>query len=162
MTEGNAREFVSIRKGLTGWLETQWKDAAELRVSGLRKPEVGASNETLFFDVQWKENGESRTQAMVVRLGIMSGPQVFQMYDLAMQYRIVDILGNTDVLVPRLYGYEEDESIVGAPFYLMGRLEGRLPTESPPYHAEGWLTECTPAERARIWKNGIEAFSRIH
>lgn len=162
MTEDNAEGLESVRKGLTGWLETQWKDATELEVSGMRKPEVGASNETLFFNVQWRENGESRAQAMVARLGVTSGPQVFQVYDLAMQYRIFDILGNTDVLVPRLYGYEGDESVVGAPFYLMGRLEGRLPTENPPYHAEGWLPECTPDERAQIWKSGIDAFSRIH
>jgi len=116
MTEDNAGKLESIRKGLTGWIETQWKDATELEVSGLRRPEVGASNETLFFDVQWKENGESRTRAMVARLGVSSGPQVFQVYDLALQYRIVDMLGNTDVLVPRLYGYEKDKDIIGAPF----------------------------------------------
>ncbi len=162
MTEENAGELESIRKGLTTWLESQWKHAAELKVSGLKKPEVGNSNETIFFDVQWKENGEACTEAMVARLGVTQGPQVFQVYDLNMQYRIVEILGNTDVMVPRLYGYEEDESIFGAPFYLMGRLEGRLVTENPPYHTEGWLTECTPEERTRIWKSGIEAFSRIH
>jgi len=44
----------------------------------------------------------------------------------------------------------------------MGRLEGKLSVENPPYHGDGWLIDCTPEERAEIWKSGIEAFSRIH
>jgi len=162
MTEGNTGELESIRKGLTGWLETQWKDAAELEVSGLKKPEVGASSETLFFDVTWKEKGTQQTKALVARIGTTSGPQVFQVYDLAKQYKIMDTLGKTDVLVPQLYGHEDDPGIIGAPFYLMGRIEGRVPMESPPYHMEGWLGECTPEERSQLWKSGIEAFSKIH
>ena len=162
MTEGNTGELELIRKGLTRWLTNQWKDVSELKVSGLRKPEVGASNETLLFDADWEEGGNPQTRAMVLRLGSVSGPQVFQVYDLAMQYRIMDLLGKTDVPVPRLYGYEDDTTIIGAPFYLMGRIEGRVPTEHPPYHMEGWLGECTSEERSQMWKSGIEAFSKIH
>jgi len=163
MGEEETVEPERIRKGLTGWFETRWKDATEIELSEPKKPvAVGHSNETFFFDVQWKDNGELKKQAMAARLGITSGLQVFPTYDLAMQYRIVEILGKTDVPVPRLYGYEKDDSILGAPFYLMERIEGRGFVEYPPYHIEGWLYECTPEERTKVWKSGIEALAKIH
>ncbi len=155
-------DMQSIREGLTSWLAAQWTNVTDLQISGLRRPEVGASNETIFFDAQWEEGGRPQTRGMVARIGSVSGPQVFQVYDLELQYRIVELLSRTDVPVPQLYGYETDASIIGAPFYLMGRIEGRVPMESPPYHMEGWLGECTPEERAQLWKSGIEAFSKIH
>ncbi len=162
MTEEKTGNLEQIRKGLTEWLKTRWTDAAELEVSELRKPAMGSSNETLLFDVRWREKGKSHTQAMVARLGISSGPQLFQVYDLAKQYRIVELLGSTGVPVPRLYGYEEDEIILGAPFYVMERLEGRALSSNPPYHKEGWLTDCTTEERTQMWKSGIEAMVKIH
>ncbi|MBM3133492.1 MAG: phosphotransferase family protein, partial [Chloroflexi bacterium] len=110
----------------------------------------------------WTADGKPQSRSFVARLKAVSGPQVFPEYDLAKQYRIVELLQNTDVPVPRLYGYEADESVIGVPFYIMGRVEGRLPLENPPYPAQGWLKECTTAERAEIWKSGIEAFARIH
>lgn len=162
MNENSFDRTESIEKGLSSWFATQWSDASDVQIKRLKRPEVGASNETLFFDLKWRAEGKTQTRKMVARLGSVSGPQVFQVYDLAMQYRIVELLGKTDVSVPQLYGYENDSSVIGAPFYIMGRLEGKLATENPPYHIDGWLTECTPEERAAIWKSGIESFSKIH
>lgn len=162
MDDENADRTSNIENGLSSWFATQWPHGTDIRIKGLKKPEVGASNETLFFDLEWKEGDEVHTHAMVARLGSTSGPQVFQEYDLATQYRIVELLGKTDVPVPQLYGYEQDPSVIGAPFYIMGRIEGKLAMEQPPYHMEGWLADCTPEDRNEIWKNGIVAFSKIH
>jgi aminoglycoside phosphotransferase (APT) family kinase protein len=159
VTEGDLEQ---LRRELTRWLGNRIPGAEKLEISALRKPDVGASNETLFFDARWVEANMPREQGMVARLKSMSGPQVFPKYDLARQYRIVELLGRTDVLVPELFGYEEDESVLGVPFYVMARIEGRCPRENPPYHSEGWLTDCTTTERAEIWRSGIAAFSRIH
>jgi aminoglycoside phosphotransferase (APT) family kinase protein len=155
-------DLERLRRELTRWLGDRIPGAEKLEISDLRKPEVGASNETLFFDARWAEANRPREQGMVARLKSMSGPQVFPEYDLGRQYRIVESLGRTDVLVPELFGYEEDEGVLGVPFYVMARIEGSCPRENPPYHSEGWLTDCTTAERAEIWRSGIAAFSRIH
>jgi aminoglycoside phosphotransferase (APT) family kinase protein len=41
-------------------------------------------------------------------------------------------------------------------------VQGRVPTDQPPYHAGGWLHEVTPAEREAIWLGGFDAMARIH
>jgi len=162
MTAEHEARSSSIRTGLTPWLSARWPEARDLEIVNLKRPDVGASNETLFVDVHWIQDGKPRSEALVLRLKPMVGPQVFPEYDLASQYRIVNLLGRTDVPVPRLYGYEADEGVIGAPFYVMARVDGVVPLENPPYHAEGWLTECTPEQRREIWNSGIDAFSRIH
>jgi aminoglycoside phosphotransferase (APT) family kinase protein len=81
---------------------------------------------------------------------------------MARQFRVMEILGRTDVPVPRVLWLEDDEQVLGAPFYVMARVEGRIPTDSPPYHMGGWMTEITPEERAAIWWSGLETLARIH
>ncbi len=87
---------------------------------------------------------------------------MFQEYDLARQFRIMEILAATDVPVPRVLWFESDPSILGASFYVMERVEGRIPTDTPPYHVGGWVTEIEPATRAAIWWSGLETLARIH
>jgi aminoglycoside phosphotransferase (APT) family kinase protein len=73
------------------------------------------------------------------------------------------LLEPTGVPVPRMVWLETDDtSVVGAPFYVMGRIEGRVPSDRPPYTADGWLKELAPAAQARVWWGGIESMAKIH
>ena len=74
--------------------------------------------------------------------------------------RIMEILGGTDVPVPRTYWLESDGRVLGAPFYVMERIDGRIPTDTPPYHVGGWMTEISPEERTSMWWSGLEALAR--
>jgi aminoglycoside phosphotransferase (APT) family kinase protein len=69
---------------------------------------------------------------------------------------------NSDVLVPKLVAAEPDASVLGAPFFLMEQVEGRVPSDFPPYHAEGWFKDLAPAQRTQTWWNGIREMSRLH
>jgi aminoglycoside phosphotransferase (APT) family kinase protein len=72
-------------------------------------------------------------------------------------------LAATDVPVPRLRWLETDPAPLGVPFYVMDRVEGRGPSDSPPYHASGWLAEeLAPEARERLWWSGLEAMARVH
>src|SRR6185295_15576045 len=51
---------------------------------------------------------------------------------------------------------------LGAPFFVMEKVDGRIPGDNPPYHAAGWVTEIAPAERAALWWHGLEVLARIH
>jgi aminoglycoside phosphotransferase (APT) family kinase protein len=57
---------------------------------------------------------------------------------------------------------EEDEAVLGRPFYVMAQVEGRYLADNPPYHMVGWLTECSPQERGVIWRNAICEIARIN
>jgi aminoglycoside phosphotransferase (APT) family kinase protein len=61
-----------------------------------------------------------------------------------------------------VYGFEADARLLGAPFFLMERIEGEVPSDNPPYHAAGWVTEIDEEARSRLWWSGVEALARIH
>jgi aminoglycoside phosphotransferase (APT) family kinase protein len=53
--------------------------------------------------------------------------------------------------------------VLGAPFYVMDRLEGLVPDESPKsYHCDGWVSEATAAQRRQMWLSILEAMGRLH
>ena len=50
------------------------------------------------------------------------------------QYRVMEALAaHSDVPVAPLVGYEADAAVLGAPFFVMGFVDGEVPIESPPY-----------------------------
>ena len=156
------RDLESDRKQLVAWLGTKLPDASDLGVSELVGPETsGFSNDTLLFDLEYRRQGRREQEPLVVRIQ-PTGYQVFPEYDLGLQYRTMDALAATDVPVPRMRWLEEDSGVLGAPFYVMSQVRGRVPPDNPPYHAGGWMTEISPAERAAIWWGGIECIARIH
>ena len=157
------RDLDAARKALQDWLGTRLPDASDVEVSELIEPQnSGFSNETLLFDASWREEGERRSESLVVRIQ-PTGYQVFPEYDLGLQFRTMSLLAPTDVPVPRMFWLEEEGTdLLGAPFYVMGRIEGRVPEDSPPYHAAGWMTELSPEERREIWLGGFDCMARIH
>jgi aminoglycoside phosphotransferase (APT) family kinase protein len=157
------RDLEDARRRLADWLGKRMPRAKELRLSELSgPPSTGFSNETLIFDAAWSEDGEERRRGFVARVKATAF-QVFPEYDVERQYRVMEILGErSDVPVPRVLGYEPDPEILGAPFFLMERIVGDVPSDNPPYHATGWVTEIRAEERARMWWSGIDMLARIH
>jgi aminoglycoside phosphotransferase (APT) family kinase protein len=157
------RDLEADGKKLESWLCRRIPAARDLRMSPLVSPKTsGFSNETLLCDVRWIEDGERRQEPLVVRIQPI-GYQVFPEYDLGLQFRTMERLAATDVPVPRVLWLEEqDEGIFGAPFYVMRKVEGRVPTDNPPYHMGGWLHDVTPEERRAIWLASFDCMARIH
>jgi aminoglycoside phosphotransferase (APT) family kinase protein len=156
------RDLDLIRRRLTTWLATKLPGATELEVGALAFPgNTGFSNDTLLFDLAWREAHQQRTLGCVARLE-PGGMTVFPEYDLGRQFRIMEVLGRAGIPVPTVRWLERDPSVLGAPFYVMDRVDGRIPSDTPPYHIAGWMTEIDTAERAAIWWSGLEVLARIH
>lgn len=151
----------TVRDALCGWLQQHLPQAQNLKLSAFDKPEAGASNETLLFDAVWQQEGQQRKRALVARLA-PKGPGVFPSYDLDRQYRAMLLLADSDVPVPELLGLETDRSLLGTPFYVMERIDGRVITEDPPYHMDGWFKQLPEAERHQTWVHGIQTIARIN
>jgi aminoglycoside phosphotransferase (APT) family kinase protein len=150
-----------LKAKLVNWLQAQRPQASALSVSDFTAPAAGASNETLLFTVSWQQDGARHTQPLVARLQ-PSGPGVFPEYELDQQYRAMALLADTDVPVPGLSGFEADPSVLGTPFYLMQRIDGKVITENPPYYMEGWFHDLPAQQRAAIWRNGIRAAACVN
>jgi aminoglycoside phosphotransferase (APT) family kinase protein len=157
------RDLEQDGKKLSEWLGGKLPDAREITVSGLRAPESsGFSNDTLLFDLQYRQDGDSHHEPMVVRIA-PTGFQIFPEYDMGLQFHTMERLAATDVPVPKVYWLEDgNPELLGADFYVMGRVEGRVPSDNPPYHKDGWLTEVSPEERRAIWLASYECMAKIH
>lgn len=156
------RNLDDTRDRLTEWLAKRLPAAQDLRILDLRGPSAtGFSSDTLLFALERSEAGSRRSEDLVVRLE-PTGFQVFPEYDVALQYRIMKGLADTNVPVPRMRWLEEDRGPLGVPFYVMDRVEGIVPTDTPPYHTGGWVFELPPSDRETLWWSGLEAMTRIH
>jgi aminoglycoside phosphotransferase (APT) family kinase protein len=51
---------------------------------------------------------------------------------------------------------------VGTPFFVMRRVDGRVPPDVMPYNFDSWVTAATPAERARLQDSTIDVLARLH
>ncbi|MFD3702953.1 phosphotransferase family protein [Nocardia sp. NPDC058658] len=160
VSERDLDEFAGkLARWLTG------KVGAEVAVSNLDKPSAGGmSSTTILFDAEWSADGSSERGSFVIRMAPEdSSFPVFESYDLAMQYQVMIGVGvASEVAVPPLRWLELDESVFGSPFLVMERVEGRAPSDNPPYVFFGWLFDATVAERALIADATVEVIAQVH
>ncbi|CAN7747247.1 phosphotransferase family protein [Mesorhizobium sp. LjNodule214] len=71
------------------------------------------------------------------------------------EYRVLKALEETDVPVPRALLLCEDTSVVGTPFYLMERMEGRI------FH-DCSLQDAAPQDRRSLYFSIADAMARLH
>lgn len=71
------------------------------------------------------------------------------------EFRILDALRDSGVPVPNAVLYCDDPSIVGTPFYLMDRLEGRILTDPA-------LPGLSPDERRALVLSMAQTLARVH
>jgi aminoglycoside phosphotransferase (APT) family kinase protein/putative sterol carrier protein len=154
-------ETGELEPGLLAWMKKRMPEAHDLKISGLERSGAGISNETFLFDLTWEESGKPKTEAMVLRCAPRSFP-VYPEYDLSVQFRVMKCLQKSKVPMPKVYWLEEDETMLGTAFYVMGRVEGVVPPEFPPYHSFGIYFEATPEVRSKMWWSAIEAMSQVH
>ena len=157
------RNPEATREALRRWLSGKLPAAEDLEISELSAPAAtGFSNETILFDAKWAEGGRKCEQEFVLRVK-PSGYTVFLESEFEAQYEVMKTLSErTDVTIPKIWWYETDPATLGADFYAMSRIHGRTPPDTPPYHAGGWVTDLSPAERERLWWSGIDNMARIH
>src|SRR3546814_8130906 len=65
------------------------------------------------------------------------------------------------VPVPPWIGMELDPTVLGMPFLIMGKVDGRSATQRPNYNVEGWIVDMTPQQRFDAFKNAIQSFAQL-
>ena len=149
---------AQVQQRLEEWLTTR-PGFADSRVVNARIPQAsGLSNETVMFDVDTTEG----LVGMVARVE-PSGPALFPHYDLGMQFTVTRALSErTGLPVPRPRWYEPGTDVLGAPFFVMDRLDGQVPPDNPPFTTAGWFMELCPAARAALFDNGLRVLASLH
>ena len=81
---------------------------------------------------------------------------LFPGYDLEQEARIMRALSEgSDVPAPRVLFSETDGAVLGGPFLVMERIEGRVPSDDPPYSKEGWVVDLEPDQQAAMMDNAV-------
>jgi aminoglycoside phosphotransferase (APT) family kinase protein len=162
----SSRDHARVQQQLEVWLEGVLPAGAAPSITSLDGTSAnGMSSETLLFDASWLESGTRRHERLVARLA--PGPDdipVFPRYDLGLQVdaiRLVDEL--TDVPVPHVWWYEADPTAIGSPFFVMGRVDGRVPPDVMPYNfGDSWLYDAPRDDQRRLQDATVDVIARIH
>ncbi len=159
--QARAMDLSEAQAKITKWLEGKLPKASNISLTNLERSGAGFSNETFLFDATWKEGRKKVSQGMVLRTPPKSYP-IFPEYALTKQFKVMKALGKTGIPVPKMLWLEEDTSVLGSPFYVMGKLQGVVPPEFPPYHTFGIYFNAKPQERAKMWWGLVENLAKIH
>ena len=112
----------------------------------------------MLVDVDWG----SGPRGLVVRLA-PSGKGLFPSYDLAGQVRTMEALHrHSTVPVPTVLWYETDPTVFGREFVVMDRVAGRIPSDNPGYHFEGWVKDLPADAQRQLFDNSIATLASIH
>jgi aminoglycoside phosphotransferase (APT) family kinase protein len=156
------RDLDTLASQLAGWLAARIPEARDLRVANLSYPSgAGRSHETVLFDAAWTADGRPQARSFVVRIK-PTRHTVFPDDLFEPQYRVMQALHEAGrVRVARPLWFEPDPTLLGAPFFVMERVRGRVPVSTPPYAQVGWVAEAAPAQRARMWESGVRQLAAI-
>jgi len=148
-------------QALAGWLSARLPGAPAVEIRDVVEPAQGFSSRTILFTAAWRDGADLIERPLVARL--QRDVAVPMLADVFHQYRVMRAVADaSDVRVPRIDFAEPDPAVLGTPFFLMDRIDGRVPSDFPSYHAEGWFADLTAAERERSWWNGITEMERLH
>jgi aminoglycoside phosphotransferase (APT) family kinase protein len=134
------------RAGVEGWFEANVPEAAPPlafeRISG------GRSN--LTFGVR-----DTAAHAWALRRPPL-GKRLGSAHDMGREHRVIAALQDTPVPVPPVVGLCEDESVNGAPFYVMGFVEG------PVLRSADDAQQFEEADRRAIGERVVDTLVAIH
>lgn len=160
------RDHAEFGRRLTSWLAERLPSGAAPEIVDLAIPEgTGMSSETLLFTLRRRDGAAgAREERYVARIRPeMSDYPVFPEYDLELQHRCLRLVAaHSDVPVPNAPWIELDDAPLGAPFFVMERVDGVVPADVPPYVFGGWLLEATDAERATLQRNAVKVLADLH
>lgn len=129
---------------LTAYLDAHFGNNVELDIE---RHQAGHSNETFFVT-----RGDD---AMVLRRPPRP-PYLPTAHDVRREFTLIDALSPVGVRVPKPVVYCADESVIGAHFYLMERVDGIVIRHDIPPHLD------TPTQHARIGEELIDSLAELH
>ena len=152
-------DLDDLRTRIAAWLTA--KAGGPVEVGELSRPgEGGMSSISILFDATW----DGETRPLVLRMPPDSSAfPVFPSYDLRMQFDVMQaVAAASDAPVPELFWIEESPDALGAPFIVMRRVDGVVPTDNPPYVFFGWFFDATPEQRTQLQDRALDVLARLH
>jgi aminoglycoside phosphotransferase (APT) family kinase protein len=131
---------------VTGWFEAHVPEARP----PLRFELIAGGRSNLTYSVTDDDGGR-----WVLRRPPL-GHVLATAHDMGREHRIIAALADTDVPVPPAIGLSADDSVNGAPFYVMGFVDGPIVRNAAAAH------DLAPAARAQASRSLVDVLARIH
>jgi aminoglycoside phosphotransferase (APT) family kinase protein len=162
----SSRDPEQLRLGLERWLRERWTAGGPPIVPELAASSTnGMSSETVLFEAVWEQDGQPHLEPLVARIAPdVDDVPVFPSYDLGKQYEVMRLVRElTEVPVPKLWWYEPGEGAIGAPFFVMSRVDGLVPPDVLPYNfGDSWLFAATPEEQRALQDRSVDVLVQLH
>jgi aminoglycoside phosphotransferase (APT) family kinase protein len=162
----SSRDADVLREQLRSWLAGQLPTAASPQVTELSATSAtGLSSDTILLTAEWDDGAGVQRHELVARIApdAVDVP-VFPAYDLDRQFRAIADVGRlSSVPVPELFWSEADHRHVGAPFFVMGRVDGVVPPDLMPYtFGDNWLYDAPRSSRDALQSATVEVLANLH
>jgi aminoglycoside phosphotransferase (APT) family kinase protein len=139
------------------WLADQL-GVADITIDAVARPAAGQSNDTTLFRAEWPGG----VRDLVLRKQ-PTGAAIFLQPDVAREAAVLRGLeAVSGVPVPSVIGVEATGDVLGAPFFVMEQIAGRVPLARPSIHQVGWLPTLTAIERRAMWDSAMDVLVAVH
>lgn len=159
MSENETKLKTDLGAWFTGrWNETFGVEPAPVVVTGLEKLSKGQSSDLM--DVTCQRG--ARIESYIIRVEPRAR-QLFLKPDVLREGRVLQALeAHSEAPVPKVWWMEASDALFGAPFFVMGKIDGRAVMGRPSFHLHSFLTELDPAERRALWMSAMEGLVKVH
>jgi aminoglycoside phosphotransferase (APT) family kinase protein len=153
----------TVAEVLSRWLQEKLPGATDVEIANPAYPAgAGLSNETILFDASWRGATGRESRGMVLRIK-PGRNQINFNADFHTQFALMRAVHEGGwVPVAEPLWFEPEPTLLGDPFYILQKLNGRVPVSFPPYPREGWLKDASPAQREKVWSGGVRALAALH
>lgn len=149
------------RAAIEVWLVNR-PGISHARVSEWRTPRAGSSFETVFCQASWTEDGIAHDEEFIVRIQL-SDYSLFPDADLFLQSRVMRALAlHPQVPAPTVYWEEHGSDALGAPFFVMNKIEGEVPPDLISLRKGNFVDALGNAERTTLYEAGLAAMADLH
>lgn len=147
------------RTRLAAWMARQPAFGPEMELVNAEFQAKGQSSDMVELTCR---RGKGELQQFILRREPRN-KQLFFKPDVAREYAVMRALElEGSVPVPPMLACETDESILGAPFLIMGKVAGFVPLGRPSVHVAGPLVGLDTATRQRLWRSAMQGLVAVH
>lgn len=157
-----SRDPEVMRQRLETWLRAVTRDE-HATVSELAGTDAnGMSSDTVLFRAGWAGQHDVPLVARVAP--DPADVPVFPSYDMPGQFRTIRLVHElTDAPVPEPLWCEPDPTAIGAPFFVMRRVDGLVPPDVLPYpFGDNWLYDAAVDDQRRLQDTTVDAIALLH
>jgi aminoglycoside phosphotransferase (APT) family kinase protein len=156
-----------LRTRLQDWLARTLGTDANAAVGELSGTDAnGMSSDTVLFGATWTDvDGVQHDEQLVARIAPDANDvPVFPSYDMPGQFETIRLVHElTDVAVPEPRWCEPESASIGAPFFVMNRVDGDVPPDVLPYPFGGnWLFDAATEQQQRLQDSTVQAIATLH